>query len=133
MVEFLWMADESEARLVGDGRLRLFDRWRLRDWQASPFGICLRPGNGARQADPPFAGWAYRPSCLPGPLFIHMDDQSEEIRSPLIFYLLLASLSAPRRGHTARLPHRPPSIPFSQWSPVPDIECAGASSDRRRD
>lgn len=87
MVEFLWVTNEREAQLAGGRKIRLCDRWRLRERAASPFGICLRPGEGGRPSDPPFAGWAYRPSTLPDPLFTHMDDQSETIALPLMFYL----------------------------------------------
>jgi hypothetical protein len=73
MLEFLWVSDPAAAQSENTRRTLLWERWRDREGQASPFGICLRP-SGAMTPDQPFPGWSYRPAYLPDPLVIHIGD-----------------------------------------------------------
>jgi hypothetical protein len=84
MLEFLWVSDPVAAQSKNTRRTLLWERWRDRRGQASPFGICLRPSSAIRP-DQPFPGWSYRPAYLPDPLFIHVGDAGTE--EPMWVYL----------------------------------------------
>lgn len=81
-LEFLWVADEAEARSDPAAPLHLWERTRTEETGWSPFGIGLRPdGLGA----PPFPTWAYRPAYFPAPMQIEIGENSIEPVEPLVF------------------------------------------------
>jgi hypothetical protein len=71
MLEFLWVSDPAAAQSEDTRRTLLWERWRDRQGQASPFGICLRRSDENR-IQQPFPGWSYHPAYLPDPLVIHI-------------------------------------------------------------
>jgi hypothetical protein len=86
MVEFLWVHDPDEAGSETVRPTRLLDRWRRRDEDGSPFGICVRPvAEGVD--DPPFPAWDYRPPYLPAGRTIRMADSASTLDEPLLFCL----------------------------------------------
>jgi hypothetical protein len=84
MIELLWVCDAQEARSEGSRRTLLWERWSGREGQASPFGICLRPAD-ARNSEPPFPAWEYRPAYLPDPLVMHIGEA--DLGEPMWVYL----------------------------------------------
>jgi hypothetical protein len=84
MLELLWVNDADEAQSQKTKRTLLWERWSGRNDNASPFGICLRPVD-SQDAGPPFPAWEYRPSYLPDPLCLHIDEAGVE--EPMWVYL----------------------------------------------
>jgi hypothetical protein len=84
-LELFWVTDAREAQAGPAARTRLWSRWSARGVEASPFAIILRP-DGAEDAGPPFASWAYHPSYLPPPLAIHVAEGTP-LGEPAFFYL----------------------------------------------
>ena len=80
MLEFLWVEDEAAAH----GRLGLWERWRRRDSDACPFGVCFRPTDDTR-LPPPFPTWTYQPAY--SPIAIEVGLNSEVIEEPFLFYI----------------------------------------------
>src|SRR5687767_10602383 len=64
-LELLWISDPEEARSETTAPTRLFERWRGRASETSPFGIAVRPVPSETAAPPPFESWAYAPPYLP--------------------------------------------------------------------
>src|SRR5215472_10876439 len=63
MLELLWVSDAVEAQSERTRRTLLWERWRGREGNASPFGICFRPAD-SQDTGPPFPAWEYRPLYL---------------------------------------------------------------------
>jgi hypothetical protein len=84
MLELLWITDADEAQSPRTRRTQLWERWSARQSTASPFGICVRPGDSG-SAVPPFPFWEYRPAYLPPPLSIHIAEAG--IEEPMWFCL----------------------------------------------
>jgi hypothetical protein len=82
-LELLWLADEAGARDVMVKPLGLQERARWRESNASPFGVCLRPGAAGETT--PFAAWPYRPGYLPAGTSISMACNSGVIGEPMLF------------------------------------------------
>lgn len=108
-LELLWVTDPGEAGGTLASRLGLLDRWRGRNGQACPIGICTRPAGAHLQ--PPNAWWPYRPPYLPNGLEIQVAMGSERPEVPSVFHLPmkarpgeLPSRSSSESGH--RLPER---------------------------
>jgi len=84
MLEFVWVADETEAKSPAVRRLGLWERWHLRNAGACPFGICFRPAT-----DPtlpaPFESWQYHPAYAP--ITIDVAVSSDRAEEPLLFYI----------------------------------------------
>jgi hypothetical protein len=70
-LELLWISDPEEARSETTAPTRLFERWRGRASETSPFGIAVRPVQNEASA-PPFESWAYAPPYLPRGMTIDM-------------------------------------------------------------
>jgi hypothetical protein len=85
-LELLWVENPAEAQCDLVRRTGLWERWARRGRDVSPFGVGLRPIPGA-EAVVPFQAWEYRPPYLPEPLAIHMADNSDRLREPLLFFL----------------------------------------------
>jgi hypothetical protein len=92
-LELLWVHDEAQARSPTTAPLRLWERWRGRaDGHTCPFGIGLRPGDGAAEGDAhgvtaPFPAWPYRPPHLPPGMVMPVATNSEALDEPLLFVL----------------------------------------------
>lgn len=84
MIELFWVSNSREAQGQSARRTLLWERWSGRQASASPFGICLRPGD-SEDCTPPFPGWDYHPVYLPDPLFMHIGDAG--IEEPMWVYL----------------------------------------------
>jgi hypothetical protein len=84
-LELAWVHDAAEAKSEAVRPTRLFERWRGRDGSACPFGIILRPAEGANPAAP-FPTWAYRPSYMPAGFSIDIAKDTP-LQSPEFFYL----------------------------------------------
>jgi hypothetical protein len=84
-LELFWVTDAREAQTAPAARMRLWSRWSARGTEASPFGVIVRP-DGAEEAPPPFASWAYHPPYLPPPLAIHVAEGTP-LSEPALFYL----------------------------------------------
>jgi hypothetical protein len=84
MIELLWVSDAAEAQSDGARRTLLWERWSGREKHASPFGICLRPGD-AHTTAPPFPAWEHHPPYLPDPLCLHIGEAGVE--EPMWVYL----------------------------------------------
>jgi len=84
MIELLWVRDEREAQSESTKRTLLWKRWRDREGNASPFGICVRPVC-PQETGSPFLAWEYRPAYLPDPLAMHIGEA--EIDEPMWIYL----------------------------------------------
>jgi len=85
MIELLWVSDPSEAQNQSTRTTLLWERWSARDSDASPFGICLRPGNPQEAGGPPFPAREYRPDYLPGPLVMHIGEAG--VKEPMWVYM----------------------------------------------
>lgn len=84
MLELFWVDNERDAKSPLAAGLHVWERWKGRRGEASPFGVCLRPADVATQTMP-FAGWAYRPPYF-APRFIHVGENSASIHEPLICF-----------------------------------------------
>jgi hypothetical protein len=84
MIELLWVSDRRESKSDVTRRTLLWDRWSARKGRASPFGVCVRPGD-PQNAELPFPAWEYRPSYLPDPLVMHIAES--EVEEPMWVYL----------------------------------------------
>lgn len=84
-LELFWVTDAREAQAEPAARTRLWSRWSARGTEASPFAVILRP-DGAEEAPPPFASWAYHPSYLPPHLAIDVADRTP-LSEPAFFYI----------------------------------------------
>lgn len=84
MIELLWVSDAREAQSECTRRTLLWERWSGRESGASPFGICVRPGD-AQNSNAPFPAWEYRPAYLPGPLLMHIAET--RVEEPMWFHL----------------------------------------------
>jgi Glyoxalase-like domain len=85
MLEFVWVEDIDEARGLMAHPLRLADRWQERCIGACPFGICLRPSDGATPTTP-FKSFEYRPAYLPAGLEIRVA-QGLSLADPFWFFM----------------------------------------------
>ena len=86
MFELIWVHDSDEAGSELTRPTHLLERWRGRHSNASPFGICLRPG----QADieqAPFSAWGYQPAYLPEGFALEVADNAAIISEPFLFYV----------------------------------------------
>jgi hypothetical protein len=86
MLELLWVHDPAQAQNVHTRPTCLWERWRGRQRDTSPFGICLRPQYAATAALP-FPSWAYQPAYLSAPWVIHVGDNATVLTEPLLFYV----------------------------------------------
>ncbi len=84
MIELFWVSDASEAQSQSARRTLLWERWSGREYNASPFGICLRPVD-PQDTGLPFPAWEYRAAYLPDPLVMHIADVG--IEEPMWVYL----------------------------------------------
>lgn len=84
MLELVWVSNEKEAQGAQTRRTLLWDRWSDREGAASPFGICLRPGE-SEHGKSPFLAWEYRPAYLPDPLVMYIGEAGVE--EPMWVYL----------------------------------------------
>jgi hypothetical protein len=84
MIELIWVCDVQEVQSENTRRTRLWERWTGRESNASPFGICLRPG-ASQDPVPPFPAWEYRPAYLPDHLAMHIGDTN--VDEPMWVYL----------------------------------------------
>jgi Glyoxalase-like domain len=84
MIELFWVNDAAEAQNEVPRRTLLWERWSGREGGASPFGICLRPGDST-MSEAPFPAWEYRPAYLPAPLVMHIGEATVE--EPMWVYL----------------------------------------------
>jgi hypothetical protein len=71
-LELLWISDPEEARSETTAPTRLFERWRGRASETSPFGIAVRPLADSASTPRPFETWAYEPPYLPQGMAIDM-------------------------------------------------------------
>jgi hypothetical protein len=71
-LELLWISDPEEARSETTAPTRLFERWRGRASETSPFGIAVRPQANAATTAQPFETWTYAPPYLPQGMTIDM-------------------------------------------------------------
>lgn len=85
-LELFWVEDAAAARSETVRPTRLFERWSQRGKGACPYGIVLRPAEGAVDPRPPFLSWAYRPSYLPGGLAIEIA-RDTPLHEPELFFL----------------------------------------------
>jgi hypothetical protein len=67
MLEFLWIADEQEAKSPEIAPLHFWERSHSHQTEYSPFGIIFRfcAAKRSEQVQPLFTTWAYRPPYLP--------------------------------------------------------------------
>jgi hypothetical protein len=84
MIELVWVDDAAEAQSENTRRTLLWERWSGRKERSCPFGICVRPV-GDSTDEVPFPGWAYRPSYLTEPLYLHIGDAG--VWEPMWVYL----------------------------------------------
>ena len=85
-LEFLWVANRSEATASMTRPTELDERSRWRETACSPFGIALRQDSNA--SDPiPFPFIPYRPAYLPEPSAILLADEPAARGAPLVFML----------------------------------------------
>jgi len=63
-VELLYLQDSVEAQSEETRETSLYERLEGSNGDASPFGVCFRPGKSAEK-EPPFAHFAYQPLYLP--------------------------------------------------------------------
>jgi len=85
MLELLWLHNEEEAKSEIILPLRLYERCKYKETNASPFGICLRPMNKG-ETDFPFDCWSYCPSYLPENVSMYIAESSTLVDEPLLFY-----------------------------------------------
>jgi Glyoxalase-like domain len=85
MLEFLWVADPAEVTNERTRPARLSERCSQRAAGLNPFGIILRPTQGA-STPPPFLSWSYHPTYLPPELSIQIA-QGTTLQEPELFYL----------------------------------------------
>jgi hypothetical protein len=86
MIELLWLTDEREAQSDLIARTGLYERCRFRETGASPFGLCVRPGDSS-VTGPPFECWDYLPPYLPEGFSIQVCSNSTLVQEPMLFYL----------------------------------------------
>ena len=84
MIELFLVSDEREARSERTKRTLLWERWSRREYDASPFGICLRPSDPQEKGQP-FPAWEYRPAYLSDPLLMYIGEVGVE--EPMWVYL----------------------------------------------
>jgi hypothetical protein len=84
MIELFWVDDPGEAQSQITRPTKLWERWSERDRGSCPFGICVRPVEGA-QDKAPFPAWAYRPSYLSTPLAFHIGEAG--LDEPMWIYM----------------------------------------------
>ena len=97
-IEFLWLADATEAKSEISRPTRLFERLTALDDEISPFGICLRPGASGEKTSP-FPVWRYKPPYLPGDLEVEIACDVT-LNEPMWFFLSFAArpdLALPER------------------------------------
>jgi hypothetical protein len=85
MLEFVWVADYDEVTSDLTRPTRLWERCSRRDAGVNPFGIILRPTQGAR-TPPPFRSWSYHPAYLTPELSIQIAEGTT-LEEPELFYL----------------------------------------------
>jgi hypothetical protein len=85
-LELAWVSDPVEAQTEAVLPTRLWERWSQRGRRACPFGIVLRPADGAADAGAPFKSWAYRPQYMPAALAIDIA-RDAPLSGPEFFYL----------------------------------------------
>jgi len=83
-IEFIWLADASEAGSAPVRRTHLLERTDCAQ-PANRFGLCIRADQSG--VDPPFETWEYRPSYVPAGMFIPVALSSEQLDEPLLFFL----------------------------------------------
>ncbi len=96
-IELLWIADAQEVQSDATRRTQLAERLHLPAGDNSPFGICLRPGDG--ELTPPFPSWAYQPAYLPAGMQVDIASHAP-LAEPMWFYLAQAvapAAAAPER------------------------------------
>jgi len=85
-LELAWVSDPAEAQAEAVLPTRLWERWSRRGQGACPFGVVLRPADGAVDAGAPFKSWAYRPQYMPAGLAIDIA-RATPLSGPEFFYL----------------------------------------------
>ena len=84
MIELFYVTDTTEANSASVRRTGLLQRWQRRRVDASPFGVCIRPGQ-ASPGKPPFSAWAYQPSFFTAP--VYLGTNCHRFKDPLLFYM----------------------------------------------
>jgi hypothetical protein len=85
MLELLWIDDDAAARSDLIRPTYMWERWSGRRNGACPFGICLRPTDGANKPIA-FEHWPYRPPYLPPSLpSIAMGNNCDRLDEPMLF------------------------------------------------
>jgi hypothetical protein len=82
MLELIYLRDVEQARRGPGSGLLFAERFAAAD--ASPFGLVFK--RTADAADAPFPGWAYHADYLSDGRYLHIGDNSVEIREPLCVY-----------------------------------------------
>lgn len=85
-LELVWVHNAQEAQSEMTRPVHLWERWRGRLRDTSPFGLVFRSREDA-SAPPPFSTWQYRPAYLPPPLCIEVGLNAEVYAEPALFYL----------------------------------------------
>lgn len=84
MLEFVWVCDPREAQSERTRRTLLWERWCGRRGEASPIGLCFRPG-AEGQVKPLRNVWEYRPEYLASPLALRIGET--RLKEPMWVYL----------------------------------------------
>ncbi len=85
-LEFLWVANPTEAQSKMIQPTHLWDRWLNQDSCTCPFGFGLRPAHRL-PAQAPFSTWDYQPPYLPKSTTICIATNSDILTEPMLFYL----------------------------------------------
>lgn len=91
MLELLWVSDVDEVKSVLTKPTMLWERWRGRTNNRSPFGVVLRSSS----AEAPFDGWEYKPKYLPDDLSFLVGNNAEILNEPLFFRMSLGRMPGP--------------------------------------
>ena len=84
MLELLWVSNPDEAKSSLTKPTHLWDRWKNRKNDISPFGICVR-SVGNCVSGLPFEYWEYKPTYLDNEQSILVGNSSDNLKEPMIF------------------------------------------------
>lgn len=91
MLELLWVSNVDEVKSVLTKPTMLWERWRGRNRNRSPFGIVLRSSS----AEVFFDGREYKPKYLPDGLSFLVGSNADVLSEPLFFRMPLGRMPGP--------------------------------------
>ncbi len=97
MLELAYVSNPNEAKSPLTRPTGLWDHWKNRNKNASPFGIILRPATVQPPKTYPFKGWHYKPPYLPEGLSFLVGENANKPEEPLVFYFTFGGQPAPKK------------------------------------